>query len=122
MKNQVVWFDIPVLDLARATRFYEQVLGVKLAKMPGDAMQVATFPGAGQEGVSGCIHVCEGVQPSAHGALLYLNADGRLDEAESAVEPAGGKVLQPKHPIGPWGNRVVALDSEGNRIALHSSP
>jgi len=29
-------------------------------------------------------------------------------------------VLQPKHPIGPYGFRAVVLDSEGNRIALHS--
>jgi len=25
-----------------------------------------------------------------------------------------------KHPIGPYGFRVIVLDSEGNRIALHS--
>jgi predicted enzyme related to lactoylglutathione lyase len=121
MKNQIVWFDLPVLDLARATAFYEKVLGVTLSKMAGDAMEMATFPGAGQPGVSGCITVCTDVKPSADGALMYFDADGRLDEAESAVVPAGGKVLEPKHAIGPWGFRVVALDSEGNRIALHSS-
>ena len=38
----------------------------------------------------------------------------------AAVGPNGGKVLQPKHPIGPYGSRAVVLDSEGNRIALHS--
>ena len=49
--------------------------------------------------------------------LVYLNAQGRLDEAIAAVESSGGKVLQPKHQIGPYGFRAVVLDSEGNRVA-----
>jgi hypothetical protein len=52
--------------------------------------------------------------------LIYLNCDGRLDAAIAAVEANGGKVLKPKHPIGPYGFRAVILDSEGNRLALHS--
>jgi hypothetical protein len=28
--------------------------------------------------------------------------------------------LEPKHSIGPHGFRAIVLDSEGNRIALHS--
>ena len=57
---------------------------------------------------------------SAHGPLLYLSCQGRLDEAIAAVAPHGGKVLQARHPIGPYGFRAVVLDSEVNRIALHS--
>jgi predicted enzyme related to lactoylglutathione lyase len=30
-------------------------------------------------------------------------------------------VLEPTHGIGPHGFRAIVLDSEGNRIALHSS-
>ena len=52
--------------------------------------------------------------------LLYFNCEGRLDEAIAVVEPNGGKVLEQKHQIGPYGFRAVVLDSEGNRIALHS--
>lgn len=55
-----------------------------------------------------------------NGAVPYLYCDGRLDGAVAAVEPHGGKVLEPAHPIGPHGFRAVALVSEGNRIALHS--
>jgi len=58
--------------------------------------------------------------PSDGGPLLYLNTDGRLDVAVSAAKLAGGTVLQPKHSIGPDGYRAIVLDSEGNRIALHS--
>ena len=42
------------------------------------------------------------------------------DGAIEAVEPSGGKILQPKESIGPFGFRAVVLDTEGNRIALHS--
>jgi hypothetical protein len=45
---------------------------------------------------------------------------GVIYRADAAVVPNGGKVLQPKHPIGPHGFRAVILDSEGNRVALHS--
>jgi len=46
--------------------------------------------------------------------------NGRLDEAIATVEPNGGKIVQPKDAIGPNGFRAVVMDSEGNRIALHS--
>jgi predicted enzyme related to lactoylglutathione lyase len=52
--------------------------------------------------------------------MIYLNANGRLDEAIGAVASNGGKILKPKHPIGPFGFRAVVIDSEGNRVALHS--
>jgi uncharacterized protein len=69
---------------------------------------------------AGCLFTSDTVKPSADGPLVYLNVHGRLDEAVEAVEPSGGKILEPKTPIGPFGFRAVVLDSEGNRIALHS--
>ena len=86
-------------------------------------MSFACLPHGEEHGVSGCLSTGCGdnkVEPSANGPLLYFNCQGRLDQAAAAVEPNGGKVLQPKHPIGPYGFRAVVLDSEGNRIALHS--
>jgi len=50
-----------------------------------------------------------------------LNCKGRLDAAITDVEKNGGKILKSKHQIGPHGFRAVVLDSEGNRIALHST-
>ena len=32
----------------------------------------------------------------------------------------GGSIIEPLHSIGPHGFRAIILDSEGNRIALHS--
>lgn len=122
MANQIVWFDMPVKDLDRAIGFYSAVLGapVKKEEMPG--MKFGVLP-HGEKDVSGCLTPgCEGdrPEPSSKGVLVYFNCQGRLDPAIAAVAPNGGKVLEPKHPIGPYGFRAIVLDSEGNRIALHS--
>ena len=119
MANQLVWVDIPVLDLDRAIGFYSKVLGKEIKRQEYPGFTIGLLPSQGDE-AGGCLCVSEEDKPSDHGPLIYLNVDGRLDEAEAAVVPNKGKVLKPKHPIGPYGFRTVILDSEGNRLALHS--
>ncbi len=119
MAHQIVWFDIPVLDLNRAIRFYSAVLGAPVKKEEFPGMTIGILPH--QEGeVAGCLYASETDRPSDHGPLLYFNCNKRLDGAIAAVEPNGGRIIQPKHAIGPYGFRAVVFDSEGNRIALHS--
>jgi predicted enzyme related to lactoylglutathione lyase len=121
MAHSVVWVDIPVVDLNRAIRFYSAVLGNTVQKQEFDGMALGLLPGFdGENSVSGCLFSRAEEKPAASGILIYLNADGRLDDAIAAVAPNGGKVIQPRHQIGPHGFRAVVLDSEGNRIALHS--
>lgn len=118
--NNIVWADIPVLDLDRAMEFYAAVLARKISKieMPGCTFAVIEHEG----GNGGCLVPADGdSKPSATGPLMYLNCGGRLEQAEAQVAKRGGKVLIPKQSIGPHGFRSVILDSEGNRIALHSN-
>jgi len=119
MANQIVWCDIPVLDLDRAIKFYSAVLGqeVKMHDFPG--MKMGVLPHRDGE-VGACLFTGAEGKPAQTGVLIYLNATGRLDEAIAAVERNGGKIIQPKHPIGPFGFRAIVVDSEGNRVALHS--
>ncbi len=119
MINKLVWVDIPTVNLDRAIRFYSAVLGGQVEKQEYPGTVIGTLPGKEGE-ASGCLYVSETVKPSLDGPLVYLNVHGRLDEAMEAVEPSGGKVLEPKHSIAPFGFRGVVIDSEGNRIALHS--
>lgn len=119
MANQIVWVDIPVVDLDRAVRFYSAILGGAVQKQEYPGMTIGLLPGSDPD-VTGCLHISDDDRPSDHGPLIYLNAQGRLDEAVAVVQPNGGKVLKPKHAIGPYGFRAVILDSEGNRVALHS--
>jgi hypothetical protein len=117
--NQIVWCDIPAKNLDRAVKFYSAVLGLKIEKQSFSGKEFAAF---GHENGVGCgLFAGDEIQPAAHGPLIYLNCQGRLDAAAAAVEPNGGKIVQPKHQIGPYGFRVVILDSEGNRVALHST-
>jgi predicted enzyme related to lactoylglutathione lyase len=120
-RHQVVWFDIPVRDLDRALRFYSAVLGAELKKQQaGPGVSIAMLPQA--DGfVSGCLLQNADAKPSESGPLLYLNTQGRLDEAIKAVEQHNGRVLSAKHSIAPFGFRAIVLDSEGNRLALHSN-
>ena len=54
--------------------------------------------------------------------LAALTSGGLLLwPALQQTEGYGGRVLQRAHPIGPHGWRALVLDSEGNRIALHST-
>lgn len=119
MANQIVWCDIPVLDLDRAVKFYSAVLGQDVKKHEFPGMTRGVLPhGDGDAG--GCLIATPDAKPSAQGVMIYLNVDGRLDDAIGAVAALGGKVIEPKHEIAPFGFRAIVLDSEGNRIALHS--
>jgi hypothetical protein len=117
MVNQIVWCDIPVKDLDRAIKFYSDVLGAKVSKETVGDMTFGLLP-CSEPNVAGCL--ITNAKPSADGPMIYLNCDKRLDAVIATVEKNGGKILQPKHSIGPHGFRAIVLDSEGNRIALHS--
>lgn len=116
--NRTVWCDIPVTDLDRAAAFYAAVLAIKVHT---DAFQGMKFGILEHEqGNGGCLVVNPEEITGKSGILVYFNVHGRIRDAVRQVESRGGKIVQPVHPIGPHGFRAVVLDSEGNRIALHS--
>ena len=120
MSSTFVWVDIPVRDLDRAIAFYSAVLGSAVTKETGPGFTFGLFPHSGVD-VAGCLYVAGPENaPSLTGPLVYLNVQGRLKQAVAAVTHAGGKILQPEHQIGPHGWRAIVVDSEGNRLALHS--
>ncbi len=67
-----------------------------------------------------CLVEMEDNEPSQKGPLVYLSVEGRMDAALAEVERNNGEVVSPKHSIGPHGFRAIIIDSEGNKIALHS--
>ncbi len=119
-KNTVGWFDVPVKKLSRAIDFYSSVLNEKIEITKYESHEFAMIP-CENDGVTGCLVETKETNPSENGLLLYFSVEGRIDDAiEKAVE-MGGKLLLKKEQIGPWGYRAVILDSEGNKIALHSN-
>jgi uncharacterized protein len=117
-RNRAVWVDIPVADLDRSAAFYHAVLGVEILPQQFGDMRFCVI--AHQEGNGGCLVIKPQEISSTGGLLVYLNVDGRIRDATAQVVPHGGKVLEPVQSIGPHGFRAVVLDSEGNRIGLHS--
>lgn len=124
-KNVICWFEIIATDFDRACRFYETILGhapnsMQPMDMPPGKM--AFFPSTmDMDGVSGAIWYDGGhSRPSMTGTRIYLNCNGNLDEVIARIEPAGGKVLQPKMSIGEFGFICMFADTEGNFIGLHS--
>lgn len=116
LSHKIAWFDVPVLDLKRAMTFYRKVLSCDIRE---EFEGVAVLQHNDDE-VAGCLTLDKRIKPTQDGVLIYYNVNGRLSEAVDEVAVNGGKVLQSKHSIGPFGFRAIVLDSEGNRIALHS--
>jgi len=88
--------------------------------MPHPEMKYGILPGDMQNGVTGGIVEGPGFEPSDKGPLIYLNGGEDLSGPLSRVEAAGGKIILPKTPIGSNGFMAHFIDTEGNKIALHS--
>jgi uncharacterized protein len=120
MTNAINWFEIPVTDFTRAKKFYETLYGAEIMEMPFPDGKYGMLPADMQNGVGGGIVQGEGFEPSAKGTIVYLNGGNDLSTPLSKVESAGGKILMPKTAIGANGFMAHFLDTEGNRVALHS--
>ena len=117
--NRAVWFDIPVADLQRANDFYAAVLACGVEVFDAGGVQASFLEH--DEGNGGCLVPKPEDISSDKGLLVYLNVDGRIREASRLVSERGGQIVEDVHSIGPHGFRAVVLDSEGNRVALHST-
>lgn len=118
-QNAINWFEIPVEDLDRAVHFYQTMLATTLMRESMDGMDMAIFP-YDEKSVSGCLTRGDSMQPSEQGSVVYLNAEGILDQAIERAQELGARVIMPKTGIGENGYIAQLSDSEGNRIALHS--
>ncbi len=120
--NAINWFEISVTDINRASKFYETIFEVKLEHVDMMGMLMAMFPNQDGNGkVSGALVKSDDHKPSTEGAVLYLNGDPDLDIVLAKVEAAGGKVVLPKTSIGPNGFMAFFIDTEGNKVGLHSN-
>ena len=122
MNNVINWFEIPVTDFDRANKFYSELMGVEsLETNEMGGMKMGFLPMEDKGAVGGGISLAEGHTPSPNGVLIYLNGGEDLSGHLARVEPAGGKVVLPKTKItDEIGFMAFFIDSEGNKIGLHS--
>ena len=119
-KYPINWFEIPAQNFERAVQFYRTVLDIELPVSNVGETKMAFFSSEPLE-VSGVIIEGDGAEPASKGILLYLNGGEDLAIPLSKIESAGGTIVVPKTKISAeMGCFAIFIDSEGNRLALHS--
>ncbi|WP_422360920.1 VOC family protein [Reichenbachiella sp.] len=121
MNSFVSIFEIPATDITRATNFYQTILDIDIERMDFPGMEMGLFPYEDQA-ITGVLMKGEGYQPSPEGVTIYLNGGTDLQLILDKVEINGGKVLVPKTPhADESGFFAIFIDSEGNKMGLHST-
>lgn len=120
MDNLINWFEIPATDFSRAVSFYKAILALEIEEAEMFGTKMGFFPNDGKN-VSGAIVKGEEYKPSTDGVIAYLNGGNDLQNILEKVESNNGKVIVPKTQISPeMGYFGIFIDSEGNKMAVHS--
>lgn len=119
MASALNWFEIPTMDLERAAAFYRTVLDAEVPIVDIGVEKLAMLP-VDPGGIGGALCCREDMTPATQGTFVYLNGGEDLAGPLSRVEAAGGTLLGEKTDIGENGFVGVFLDTEGNKVGLHS--
>jgi uncharacterized protein len=121
MNNLISIVEIPVNDFARGSKFYQSILGVAIEEIDMDGNKMGILPN--EEGtVNVALVKGNDYKPTADGVVLYLNAGTDLQPMLDKVKQNGGQEIVPKTMISPeMGFFALFIDTEGNKIGLHSS-
>ncbi len=120
INNSLNWFEIPVLDFERARTFYSHIYDFDMPSVMMGNNQLGFFP-VKPNCIGGAIILSEGHIPAKQGALVYLNGGDDLNYILKRIEKAGGIIIQKKTVISKdHGFFALFIDTEGNRVALHS--
>jgi predicted enzyme related to lactoylglutathione lyase len=119
MKNPIQWLEITTTNLERAKDFYSNIFNLEfqLSEMPEYKMYMFGMPNS--IGSAGALVQDNINKPSVDGTVVYFSCENLSTELER-VEGFGGKILIPRTDIGDFGFFAQILDTEGNRIGLHS--
>jgi hypothetical protein len=119
IKNYVSWFEIPAVNFDKAVSFYNSIYGIEMKTFKNSEQSMAFFPSLGE--VGGSIVCGSGSIPSKGGPLLYLNGGDDLNTILGKIPAAGGRIIMPKTFIDEEsGYFAIFIDTEGNKLALHS--
>ncbi len=121
MNNLISIVEISITDFPKAVKFYQTVLGVTIQEMEMDGNKMGIIPN--EEGTVNVVLIKgNDYKPSGDGALVYFNAGKDLQPMLDKVEQNGGKVIVPKTQISPeMGYFALFIDTEGNKVGLHSA-
>lgn len=119
LKDYVSWFEIPAHNFEQALAFYNHIYDINMETTSSNTHRMAFFPANG--GIGGAVVCGPGSNPSDSGPLLYINGGNDLNNVLNRVEDAGGRVVMKKTLISKEGGYfAIFIDSEGNKLAIHS--
>jgi uncharacterized protein len=126
----IVHFEIPSDNLERTRKFYTELFGWKMEKMPGTGQQEywmfsttsndkgssSSNSGSGHEQrtVSGGMMQRQMPQEPI---MIYIGVDS-VTEYSNKVERLGGKVIKQKTEVPNYGWFAICTDTENNGFAL----
>ena len=120
--NSLNWFEISVNDIDRAATFYEKIFDISLMRMEMMGMKMAAFPSEPPHSGGALVQSSE-QKPSMDGAVIYLNGNPDLQFVLDRVSAAGGQIIMGKTLIDDQvGYMAFFIDTEGNKVGLHSGP
>jgi predicted enzyme related to lactoylglutathione lyase len=119
--HTIVHFEIPANDVAKLKKFYSDLFGWKIEKMPGGmeywGIQTVPVDAKGmtiRPGVNGGMMK---KQRPEHEPVNYISVES-VDEYSKKVVNLGGQIIVSKMEIPGMGWWALALDPEGNQIGL----
>ena len=113
----IIHFDISADNPIRAKKFYEEMFGWKIEKIPGgqvDYYLIETKTKSGEKGISGGIAQRE---KEYQQITNFIQVDS-IDESISKLKELGGQVMEPKTEIPNIGFIAGCKDTEGNIFGL----
>jgi len=119
--HTIVHFEIPADDVEKLRKFYSELFGWKIEKMPGpvEYWTIETVP-VDEKGMPIRPGVNGGMmkkQQPEHKPVNYIAVES-VDEYSKKIEELGGKVVTPKQEVPGIGWWALALDPEGNLFAI----
>ena len=121
MDHTIIHFEIPAVDAEKLKQFYAGLFGWKIEKYPGpmEYWMIQTVP-VDEKGMT--------LRPGVNGGMVkkerpeqkpvnYISVES-IDESIEKVIKLGGKIASPKQEVPNVGWIAIAMDPEGNHIAL----
>jgi uncharacterized protein len=121
MLKMFSYVAIPTENFDRAFNFYFEITNGLINRNPNVPFPMAYFIDKENKDI-GHLFQLPNFKPSSDGPIVYLEVAKGLNDTLVKIEKARGKIVMPKTLISPAkGYWALFMDTEGNKLALHSN-
>jgi len=112
-ENQIVHIELAAANLEAAGKFYSDLFGWKVERVP--ALNYATFESP--EGLGGGFAKIDGQMYKTGTVVAYIHTSN-LEDKLNRITAAGGKVVLPRQEIPQMGWFALFTDPSGTTVGL----